>query len=240
MDKYIEFFEKYIQAFDLSNENLKRKQEHTYRVMYFCEEIAKDLKLDAKDIFLVRVIGLFHDIGRFYQYETFKKFNDWQTLDHGELSVRILKEYHVLHNLEEKELVFKAIKNHNKVTVEEGLTSRESLFCDLIRDADKLDILKLVVERKMQMNPYDESYSKEVVHTLLEGKSIDLSTCSRKVDQSLVKIGLINDLVFPYSKKYVIKNKIIDQLVEIYKEKNKKEKEILEKIKRNIKERLGE
>lgn len=240
MDKYIEFFEKYIQAFVLSNQNLKRKKEHTYRVMYFCEEIAKNLNLDEQEIFIANLIGLFHDIGRFYQYEKYKKFNDWQTLDHGELSVRILKEYHILDDLKEKDLIFIAIKNHNKLKVEGNLPSRENLFCDLIRDADKLDILNLVIERKIKMNSYHEPYSKEAIETLEKGESINLSQFDRKVDQSLVKLGLINDLVFPFTKKYVIENKIIDQLINIYKEKNEKEENTLEQIKIKMKERLGE
>ncbi len=240
MDKYIECFENYIKSFDLSNENLKRKKEHTYRVMKFCNFIAKDLGLNEQDIFLANVIGLFHDIGRFYQYEKYGKFHDWQTIDHGEISVEILKDKKMIDDIEEKELVFTAIQNHNKIKVEDNKSERERLFCDLIRDADKLDILNLVIEGRIKVNSYEEKYSEEAITTLLEGKSIDLSKFNRKVDQSLVKIGLINDLVFPVTKRYVIKHEIIDQVISIYKQKNQVEKETLEKVKVKIKERLGE
>ena len=39
------------------------------------------------------------------------------------------------------DLIFKAIKNHNKFAIEEGLNSKELLFAKIIRDADKTDIL---------------------------------------------------------------------------------------------------
>ena len=39
------------------------------------------------------------------------------------------------------DLIFKAIKNHNKFAIEEGLNSEELLFAKIIRDADKTDIL---------------------------------------------------------------------------------------------------
>ena len=240
MDKYIEFFENYIKSFDLANENLQRKKEHTYRVMKFCDFIAEDLELNEQDIFLANIIGLFHDIGRFYQYEKYGKFHDWQTIDHALLSVKILKETKMIDDLEEKELVLTAIKNHNKIKVCEDITERERLFCDLIRDADKLDILNLVIEGRIKMNPYNEKYSKEAIDTLIKGEFIDLSQFNRKVDQSLVKIGLINDLVFPATKKYVIENNVIDQIIMIYEQKNPMETETLEKVKINIKERLGE
>ena len=42
---------------------------------------------------------------------------------------------------EDYQVVYTAIKNHNKFVIESNLTERELLFSKLIRDADKLDIL---------------------------------------------------------------------------------------------------
>ena len=44
-------------------------------------------------------------------------------------------------DIEYDEIIKKAIHNHNKLLIEEGLTKEEELFCKIIRDADKLDIL---------------------------------------------------------------------------------------------------
>ena len=90
------------------------------------------------------------------------------------------------------------------------------------------------------MNDYEEEYSEEAVNDLINGKFIDLGKYPRKVDQSLVKIGLVNDINFNYSKEYILNNKIIDKLIDIYKEKNKKEKNKLEELRIKMKERLSD
>ena len=239
MDKYIEYFEQYISSFNLSDANLQRKKEHTYRVMRFCDLIAKDLNLKKEDIFIANLIGLLHDIGRFQQYKKYKKFNDWETFDHASYGVEVLQDLKILNNVKEKELILKAIEDHNKIKIEENLTEREKLFCNIIRDADKLDILNLIIEDKIKMKPYDEQYSMDAIDTILKGECIDLKKYTKKVDQSLVKIGLVNNIIFPFSKKYILENNIVDKLIEIYEENNKKEKKNLEKIKLVLKERLG-
>lgn len=240
MDKYIEYFENYIKSFDLSDENLRRKKEHTYRVIKFCERIAKDLKLNARDRFLLNIIGLYHDIGRFYQYEKYQKFNDWQTLDHALLSVKVLKDNKQIEDIKEKEIIYKAIENHNKIKIEQGLSEKEKLFCNIIRDADKLDILNLIIEGHIKMNAYEEEYSDKAIQAILNGQCIYLNDYDRKVDQSLVKIGFINDIVFTFSKQYILDHQIIDKLIDIYISKNPKEKKNLERIRIKVKERLSD
>ncbi len=240
MDKYIEAFENYVASFDLEVSQLKRKKEHTYRVIKLCMEIAKSLQMNDHDVFLMKLIGLYHDIGRFDQFKQFSKFNDSETYDHASKGVIILNTLQILDDLEEKDLILKAIENHNQIKLEENLSPREKQFCEIIRDADKLDILNLVIEGKIKMNPYDEKYSEKAVQTILNGECIDLKEYPRKVDQSLVKIGLMNDIVFPFSKQYILKNNMIDELIEIYIKNNPKEKDTLEKIKKKVKERMND
>lgn len=240
MDKYIEAFENYISSFDLEASQLQRKKEHTYRVMELCVKIVKSLQLNTYDVFLAELIGLYHDIGRFDQFKEFSKFNDYETYDHASRGVMILHELKILDDLEEKELILKAIQNHNRIKLEENLSPREKQFCEIIRDADKLDIINLVIEGKIKMNPYDEKYSDKAVKTILNGECIDLKEYPRKVDQSLVKIGLMNDIVFPFSKQYILKNNMIDQLIGIYIKNNPTEKDTLEKIKKKVKERISD
>ena len=44
-------------------------------------------------------------------------------------------------NDKDDELIIKAVRNHNKYKIEEGLNERELLHAKIIRDADKLDIM---------------------------------------------------------------------------------------------------
>ena len=70
-------FEKYVDHYDSNNSNVRRKINHSYRVVKVAETIAKSLKLSIEDIKLVKLIALLHDIGRFEQikkYNTFSKY----------------------------------------------------------------------------------------------------------------------------------------------------------------------
>ena len=88
IEKAIEEFIKYTKNFDLSNNRIKGKQEHSLRVMRISEEIAKRLNWKKEEIEIATLIGLLHDIGRFEQYQEFKTFHDSRSVDHGDLGVK--------------------------------------------------------------------------------------------------------------------------------------------------------
>ena len=67
----IEFL-KYTEKYDLEDENIQRKKEHSLRVMNISETIARKLNLSEKEIQLSTLIGLLHDIARFEQYKQYK------------------------------------------------------------------------------------------------------------------------------------------------------------------------
>ena len=69
-------FLNYTNSYDLSNFNIKRKVDHSLRVMELCKIIAENLNLDVEDIKLAELIGLLHDIGRFEQMKVYNTFND--------------------------------------------------------------------------------------------------------------------------------------------------------------------
>ena len=115
--------------------------------------IAKSMNLPVYDVNLAGYIGLLHDIGRFSQFKIYESFDD-DNVDHGTLGEELLREYNALANYdikeEDYEVVYKAIRNHNKYKIEKGLTKRELLFAKMIRDADKLDIIYAVGNSKIK------------------------------------------------------------------------------------------
>lgn len=52
------------------------KEKHTWKVVKNCENLAKHLNLNEHDSLLAKMIGLFHDVGRFYQFTVYRTFND--------------------------------------------------------------------------------------------------------------------------------------------------------------------
>lgn len=150
LEKAKEEFLKYTNKFDLNEPAIKRKQEHSIRVMEISNKIAKDLKLEEKQIELATLIGLLHDIARFEQYTKFHTFSDSESIDHGRFAVEILEENKFIRKFikEEKydQIIMKAIYNHNKFKIEQNLDEEELLFAKIIRDADKIDIMYQAVE----------------------------------------------------------------------------------------------
>ena len=123
-------FIKYTQNYDLENENIERKQLHSLRVMDISNEIAKALNLEQEEIDLATLIGLLHDIARFEQYTQFKTYKDLESFDHGDFGAQILEKdiRKYVENKQFDEIIIKAVKNHNKFKIEEGLTKTEELY----------------------------------------------------------------------------------------------------------------
>ena len=136
-------FINYTNNYDSNDDMIELKISHSLRVMEFAKNIATQMNLNEEDIEIAAVIGLLHDIGRFDQQTIYKTYSDLNSFDHGDYAVEILdrdiRKY--VETDKYDSLIKLAIKNHNKYEIEKGLSDRELLFCKIIRDADKLDIL---------------------------------------------------------------------------------------------------
>ena len=143
----VEEFEKYVNNYDFTKEKIILKKNHSIRVMNLCIKYAKKLGFNDEDASLAKVIGLLHDIGRFEQLKEFNSFDD-SNIDHADLGVKILFEEGLIKNFwsnkEDYELIEFAIKNHNKMKIEETTNERYLKFAKLIRDIDKMDIIYLL------------------------------------------------------------------------------------------------
>ena len=66
------------------------------------------------------------------------------SVDHGELGEQILRENRVLEKLarDQQELVFKAVRYHNRKELPSVEDEAFIFFTNLLRDADKLDIYR--------------------------------------------------------------------------------------------------
>lgn len=165
-----EEFIKYTEKFNTKDENIERKQQHSLRVMKIAEQIATNLKLNEEQIQLATLIGLLHDIGRFKQYTDIEVGNNLEEFDHGDYGAKVLFEEGLIRKFIETnkydEIIKKSIKNHNKFSIETGLTQEELLFAKLIRDADKIDILYESIDI------YYKNNEEEVNKSVLSEKNI--------------------------------------------------------------------
>jgi len=181
----LDFFKKwlldYVDQFSSSEvfiqENVELKIKHTARVCENILLIAKAENMEEKGCRLAEAIALFHDLGRFEQFTKYRTFKDSESENHALLGVKILENTGILSILsrKEKDIILKAVEYHNRMEIPECTeTTREFLFyLKLIRDADKLDILKLVSE--------DYKKEEEFRNPALEFNIPDTPGCSENI-----------------------------------------------------------
>lgn len=151
-------FNDYIKQFNSEDGSILLKITHTYHVVNLSEYIAKEQGLDEESINLAKLIALLHDIGRFKQVTVQRSFSD-KTFDHADYGNKILFEEKLIRKFiktdKYDEIIRKAIYNHNKYKIEDGLNEIEELQCKIIRDADKLDNFRVKDE-----NNFEDSFPK--------------------------------------------------------------------------------
>lgn len=234
-------FFKYVQNYDLNNENIKRKEQHSLRVMAISKKIAEELKLSEKEIKLATLIGLLHDIGRFEQYTKWKTFSDRISTNHGVLGAKILEENNFIRTFitENKydEIIKKAIINHNKYQIDENLNETELLYSKIIRDADKIDILYEVADGILMkdVDLRDLCISENYFRQFQSKKTIKITDEQNDLDKLILKIAFIFDLNFECSKKIIKEEKYIERILNRFEFKNEKAINQIREIKTIIK-----
>lgn len=231
----INAFAEYVRNYDPSDEKIKLKIDHTYRVAGLCQRIAESLGLSEPDVDIAWLLGMLHDIGRFEQIRRFGTFNDAQSVDHAEFGADLLFKEGLIrkfaegyyeecelaepenqedeqiiknneHHNKDTGLLEMAIRQHNKYRVKEDLTERQRMFCDILRDADKVDIFKVNADIPMEII-YDVTtdelksgvISKEVLESFYKRETVLKSVRKSAVDHIVGHISLLFELVYKES-----------------------------------------
>lgn len=220
MEHAIEEFKKYTNDYLGLSDMCVLKVNHTLRVMDLCRRIAKSLDLSDKDVELAKLCGLLHDIARFEQWKRYSTFVDSKSIDHGDFGVEILKSDNFIRKFNNDELVdeliLKTVKNHNKYKIEDGLEEKEKLFCNIVRDADKIDILYLYTIEEIVLNTNNEDFSNKVYNCLINRESIFRENKKTKADQLAISLGFVFDFNFRKSFQILKENNYINDEINIY------------------------
>lgn len=222
--KALNAFREYTAHYDVSDEKVKLKIDHTYRVCGLCQQIATQSGFDENDIELAWLTGLLHDVGRFEQLKRYGTFIDAQSIDHAEFGADILfqegKIRDYIEDASEDELLEKAVRCHSAYRVPANYTAREKKFADLLRDADKIDILKVNIivsfEEIYNVTTYDLKHCKvteEVMQAFFEEHAVLRSLKKTPVDHLVGHISLVYELVYPISRKLVYEQGYLDKLM---------------------------
>ncbi|HZF60845.1 MAG TPA: HD domain-containing protein [Desulfovibrio sp.] len=101
--------------------------------------------------------ALYHDVARFEQYLRYHTFRDRESCNHGQMGVRVLKAESRLVNEspQTSKLVMAAVGMHNRFALPKGTPEDIALVTNVVRDADKLDILRIMDEHLSGPAPYN-------------------------------------------------------------------------------------
>ncbi len=224
------WFKRYVHFFYKDKEGHDRwvislKYEHTLRVCKGIVSIARELGLETGQLFLAKTIGLFHDVGRFPQYEQYGTFRDSISENHALLSVKVLKEHGVLDDFPAGavDLILKSVEYHNIKRLPDDLPEELDFYSRLIRDADKLDVLHVLIglyENPSELNstieldlPDGDGYSLPIVEDILSCKISDLSHMRCKNDMKLMLLSWIFDINFSPTLKQIRSKRYVERLI---------------------------
>lgn len=224
-----EFFESYVDSFTGltpdQQKNFEIKKEHSLRVAENTGNLGRMMNLNADDSKVAFLSGLYHDIGRFEQLADYNTFNDSISVDHAKHSVDVLKDKNALADIapEMQELVFFAIFHHNKLQLPKKGTEREKLHARLLRDADKLDILKVLTDyysdkKKTPSHtltwdlPAGGTVSKPVAKEILAGRLVPKEKVKNETDVKIMQLSWVFDLNFRSSFSIIFENRLFEKI----------------------------
>ncbi len=226
-----DWFERFVSSYITDNlelnEKVMLKKEHSFNVVKNIESIAHSIELGDEELELMNCIALLHDVGRFEQLKKYNTFSDKKSEDHAILGVKMIDESGVLENFndDEKEEIRVVIANHNKFSLDSVEGERALVYTKLIRDADKLDIYRIVTDYYAQKNhsrnaiiEFDLSdrptISKKVYEVVMKEKNVSYDDLESLVDFKILQMAWVYGINFKKSFRIINEKSYIKKIYE--------------------------
>lgn len=225
-DKIRQAFDKYTANYNMSDPNVWMKYYHTGKVAQNCDAIAISLGLSDEEQDIAWTLGMLHDVGRFEQLRRFNTFNDAISIDHANFGADLLFNegliYKFIDGDKHYDVIEKAIRYHSLLNVPEGVTERELMFCDIIRDADKVDIFRACYETGMatvyqvtEAELLNSVITPEVFDVFLQERTIPKNIRKTVADNLVGHAALNFELVYPMSRQIAKEQGFIWKLLDV-------------------------
>ncbi len=224
-----QWFFNYVKAFysedAFIHKNVLLKEHHTQRVVAEAVSLCNALHLSDAQQLTAKAAALLHDIGRFEQFTQFKTFNDRFSLDHAELGIEIIEKNRLLDDAasSERSCIIDAVRYHNKWRYPQDLDAETTLVVKITRDADKIDIYRVVTENATAntfLKDADTSenshhaYDENLVNAVLNDENIDSTFVKTRIDLTLLKLSWIYDINYAHSFRLIKERRFIEKLIE--------------------------
>lgn len=230
-DKIKTWFDGYVAGFyggdEYINANIKLKDVHSRCVCGEMRYLAEALALSEDQKAIALAIGLLHDVGRFEQFKKYRTYKDHESVNHCTLGVEVLRRSDVLGDLDaaERQIIEKAVEYHGLKELPPGLVDQTLLFARMIRDADKIDVFRVIGEYQklyeqdrdnflLEIELADEPRcSPEIIDAIMNERLIDYSRLQTLNDMRLMQVGWVYDINFAATLERIEQRKNIQMLL---------------------------
>ncbi|OPL13934.1 MAG: hypothetical protein AVO39_02755 [delta proteobacterium MLS_D] len=222
-----EWFRSYVDRFRDDNGTLspplELKRLHSLRVADNARLIAVALGLPERDQCLAEGAGLIHDVGRFPQFVDFGSFRDADTVDHGVYGRKVLETEDIggRFSVADWKILLCAVEYHNRLVsdIPADLEPEQRCTLDIVQDADKLDIMELVL-RSVADDGFSElptmlpqirlnrEISGAVLKEALETKAVKIGNLATLGDFLVMLTVWFHDFRFEPAKRLVVERNI--------------------------------
>ena len=192
---------------------MQLKLVHTRKVVEAACAIAKGEGFDARTARACAAAALLHDTGRYEQLRVYNTFRDSDSVDHAVFSHDIVKEKGWLDGWEDKDAILAAVLYHNRREIPEGLDPLTLACSRTVRDADKLDIFRVLEDQiattdwrhdaKAFWNlPTTAAPNPVVAEAIREGRPVDYQNIKSLADFVLIQVGwMVSGLEYATSRR---------------------------------------
>jgi hypothetical protein len=229
MERVVSAFEAFSGRFetgtDKDRENVQLKREHSRRVLDDARLIVRGRDPAPGLRLAVEAAALLHDAGRFLQYARYKSFHDPSTENHARLGVQAVLREGLAAGLPTpvRRLVIGAVFLHNVRDLPSGLKPELDFTVRVVRDADKLDILRVmqgyfdseggynpVVLLGLQPDP--ERYTPEILESVLAGRPADYGSMAWVNDFKLLLLSWAFAFNFATARRAVLERGLLQDI----------------------------
>lgn len=230
-EQFLAFVESYTGG--VENAPLRLKVEHSFRVLEHVEllvtmeappsPLARDKELARAAV----LAALYHDCGRFPQFRDYHTFADAYSINHAQLGVDVIREQGFLRHETDRvrELAETAVGLHNQYALPTALTPEVRLITDMVREADKLDILRIIVGHLDNALPEKDSvllhvrdepqtWTPSVMADVLAGRVIHYSDLHYINDFRLLLGTWLHELNFPATRSALAHSGVMDTILD--------------------------
>ena len=189
---------------------MRLKRIHTDHVVANARAIAAGEGFDARTASVCAVAALLHDTGRYEQLKRYNTFRDADSVDHAVFSHDIVRDLGWLaaYSEEERRAILDAVLFHNRRDLPEGLDALTRAAAETVRDADKLDIFRVLEERVATTDwrndcaafwdlPVHAAPNPAVLAAIREHRPVDYQNIKTLADFVLIQVGwMISGLTY--------------------------------------------